>query len=57
MTKWDSDAYKAGASAGLADNYSDFINPYDKGTVEWKEWLDGYSWGLANWDMNMNDGG
>lgn len=50
-------AYGAGFRAGLADDCLQQQNPYEKGSIEYKEWAHGWSSGLFNWDMNMNDGG
>jgi hypothetical protein len=54
---WEAKAYKEGWSAGFADNYADYKNPYIPDTIDSKLWSEGYSDGLRNWDMNMNDGG
>jgi hypothetical protein len=52
-----SKAYMEGYSAGLADNYQDYHNPYPPESEDHKEWSRGYSNGLADWDMEMDDGG
>ena len=57
ISKWDIPAYKQGWSAGFADNYRDYTNPYIPNTLDHKMWLEGYLDGLRNWDMNMDDGG
>jgi hypothetical protein len=57
MGKWETKAYKEGWNAGFADNYDEYENPYILGTIDHKLWSEGYSSGLFNWDMNMNDGG
>lgn len=57
MHKWETKAYKEGWSAGFADNYADYKNPYIPDTIDSKLWLEGYDDGLRNWDMNMDDGG
>ncbi len=57
MNKWETKAYKEGWNAGLADNYDEYENPYPPDTIDHKLWSEGYSSGLFNWDMNMNDGG
>lgn len=57
MNKWETKAYKEGWDAGLSDNYDEYENPYPPDTIDHKLWSEGYSSGLFNWDMNMNDGG
>ncbi len=57
MNKWETKAYKEGWDAGLSDNYDEYENPYPPDTIDHKLWSEGYSSGLFNWDMNMDDGG
>lgn len=57
MNKWETEAYKKGWSAGFADDYQNYHNPYIPDTLDYKLWSEGYCDGLRNWDMNMDDGG
>ena len=46
MNRWEMKAYKEGWSAGFADNYDEYENPYIPGTLDHKLWSEGYSSGL-----------
>lgn len=59
-SKWDNPAYVAGWKAGMwgkQDGSDKPSNPYLPYAPQYKLWEEGYSDGLRNWDMAMDDGG